>query len=60
MTFRDVKVIPLLGEMSQSDKRVAVFAEKPSPTDIAETFVFTRRDTASRVRSGNQTLPIKI
>ena len=25
--------------MSQSDKRVAVFAEKPSPTDIEEMFV---------------------
>ena len=58
--FWDVKVIPLLGEMSQSDKRVAVFAEKPSPTDTEETFVFSRRDTASRVRSGNQTLPIKL
>ena len=58
MTFRDVKVIPLLGEMSQSDKRVAVFAEKPSPADVQETFVFRRRDTACRVRSGNQTLPI--
>ena len=32
--FRDVKGIPLLGEMSQSDKRVAVFAEKPSPTKL--------------------------
>ena len=51
-------MIPLLGEMSQSDKRVAVFAEKPSPADIQETFVFRRRDTACRVRSGNQTLPI--
>ena len=40
MTFRDVKVIPLLGEMSQSDKRVAVFAEKPSLTDIDETLCF--------------------
>ena len=37
---RDVREIPLLGEMSQSDKRVAVFAEKPSPTDIEETFDF--------------------
>ena len=37
--FRDVREIPLLGEMSQSDKRVAVFAEKPSPTDIEEMFV---------------------
>ena len=37
---RDVREIPLLGEMSQSDKRVAVFAEKPSPTAIQETFVF--------------------
>ena len=31
----------------------------PSPTDIEETFVFSRRDTACRVRSCNQTLPIK-
>ena len=31
---RDVWEIPLLGEMSQSDKRVAVFAEKPSPTEM--------------------------
>ena len=30
----DVREIPLLGEMSQSDKRVAVFAEKPSPTIV--------------------------
>ena len=30
----DVREIPLLGEMSQSDKRVAVFAEKPYPTSI--------------------------
>ena len=45
----DVRVIPLLGEMSQSDKRVAVFAEKPSPTDIEETFVFSRRDTALNI-----------
>ena len=37
--FRDVREIPLLGEMSQSDKSVAVFAEKPSPTNLVQTFV---------------------
>ena len=37
---RDVRGIPLIGEMSQSDKRVAVFAEKPSPTAIEEMFDF--------------------
>ena len=30
----------------------------PSPADVQETFVFRRRDTACRVRSGNLTLPI--
>ena len=32
----------------------------PSPTAIQETFVFSRRYTACRVRSSNQTLPIKM
>ena len=32
----------------------------PSPTAIQEMIVFSLRDTASRVRSGNQTLPIKL